>query len=154
MKKKIISLCLACALPLSSCNFNHCWATDENYSNGPKSDVEQTEKVLSDLKEDFQKLKKDVISDVQKNEIIQLKKELENLKKETKIQQLQEKIERLEKENTKKSSLFRVIWRFFKSLLKAGLKITLVLILIIFILDLILATTVAYNSALLFSLLF
>ena len=36
-----------------------------------------------------------------------------------KIQQLQEKIERLEKENTKKSSLFRVIWRFLKSLLKA-----------------------------------
>lgn len=67
MKKKLIALGLACSLPLSSCNFNYCWAAElsnVHANNNLKVDSSISEK-------DFQQLK-EVISNLDEGQIQQL----------------------------------------------------------------------------------
>lgn len=101
MKKKIGSLLLAFALPLSSCNFNSCSADSyQYYESGSFSYAQKRE--LED-------------------EIKRLQESVEKLEKEKKLSQLQEQMQKLEKDNkNKKSSSFwastkRIFKNFFST---------------------------------------
>ncbi len=96
MKRKIGSLLLAFALPLTSCNFNTCSAYDyQYYESGSFSYAQKRE-----LEEEIKRLQESV----------------EKLEKEKKLSQLQEQMQKLEKDNkNKKSSSF---WAFIKRIFK------------------------------------
>lgn len=96
MKKKIVSLLLAFALPLSSCNFNFCSA------NGYYEDYTQLEYKVKNLQDS-----------------------LDKLEKEKEIKQLEEKLQKLEKDNKNQenSSIWASIKRVFKDFFSTNLGI-------------------------------
>lgn len=97
MKRKLCSLLLAFALPLTSCNFNLCSAYDyQYYESGSFSYTQKRE-----LEEEIKKLQSS----------------LDKLEKEKEINQLQEKLQNLEKSKNdeKNSSLWASTKRSFKN---------------------------------------
>lgn len=103
MKRKVISLLLAFALPLTSCNFNFCSATGYKYYESGSFSYAQRR----DLE----------------NEIRRLQDSLNRLEKEKEVKQLQEKLQLLEKNNRnhKKSSFWATTKRNFKNFFSANL---------------------------------
>lgn len=105
MKKKLIALGLACALPMSNCSFNICSAlcsTDSTYyykaTNPQEEKIQQLKKTIDDLKKD--------------NELQQLKEQVKHLKKEL-------------KQKNCKSSTKNSVWQRAKQFLKNGFGLTL-----------------------------
>lgn len=97
MNKKIGSLLLAFALPLTSCNFNTCSAYDyQYYESGSFSYAQKRE-----LEEEIKRLQHSV----------------DNLEKEKEIKHLQEKLQYLQKghKNQKNSSFWASTKRTFKN---------------------------------------